>query len=421
MIIVKNSKNERLYITKNINQFLINTDDILQLTVTENGEYTPPYKKFYNNVSVNVNGNTFFDGNVDEEGLQKIGWNETDINEYADNTPHPSYINNDYIVSEENKQLYSIVNYNNVYMYKDSPNFVYCPKFETKNYENDYYTQLFYGSKYLRGVPKFDTSEFEYFNDFFYDCPNLTTAPEFNYNKAKTMEAMFSQCRSLQNAGNIVADYCQDMSFLFNNCTSLVYAPNIQTRELRDMNYMFNGCSTLRAVPKFETKNVRSMDSAFANCTMLKYVPKFDTGNVRTIHRLFYNCSNLEIVPELNTTNVTNVNSAFYNCSKLVSIPLLDFGNVTSISQFFGTNNNFTITDLGGFKNLKIDWNDNYGLADLQKLTYQSVINILNNLYDFRGNGDTTTTRTIKFSAKSKGLLSDEDIAIATNKGWIIS
>jgi hypothetical protein len=116
------------------------------------------------------------------------------------------------------------------------------------------------------------------------------------------------------------------------------------------------------------------------------------------------------------------MSNMFGSCPKLESIPLLECGNVTNINTFFGYSSNITtLTELGGFKNLKIDWKDGSGLAKLPNLSYQSILNVLNNLYDFRGNGDTTTTRTIKFHSNALAQMTDADKAIATNKGWVIS
>jgi hypothetical protein len=71
---------------------------------------------------------------------------------------------------------------------------------------------------------------------------------------------------------------------------------------------------------------------------------------------------------------------------------------------------------LGGFKNLKINWNS-YALDYAPNLTYQSLLNVINNLYDFSANGE-STTRNIKFSTNARNLLTADDIATATAKGW---
>ena len=155
--------------------------------------------------------------------------------------------------------------------------------------------------------------------------------------------------------------------------------------------------------------------------TSVTFGDKFDTSNVSYMSNMFYNCTSLTIIPLLDTSNVTDMSYMFNGCAKLESLPLLDCGNVTNINNFFGFSTITTLTELGGFKDLKIDWKDGNGLAKLPYLSYQSILNVLNNLFDFRNNGDASTTRTIKFHSNALAQMTDEDKAIATNKGWVIS
>lgn len=80
---------------------------------------------------------------------------------------------------------------------------------------------------------------------------------------------------------------------------------------------------------------------------------------------------------------------------------------------------NKTLTFHSGFPNCKYE-STSYYYDKLPNLTYQSIMSIINNLYDFRGNGDTTTTRTLKIHSNTMALLSDEDKALAINKGWVL-
>ena len=207
----------------------------------------------------------------------------------------------------------------------------------------------------------------------------------------------------------------------FNRHNKLIYCPKINTSNILNMRNMFYECYSLISVPELDTSNVTNMSYMFYSCYSLSTLFPMNTTRVIDMSCMFQNCYNLKNIPTIDTSNVENVEAVFQNCKSLQSIPLLDFGNVTNINYVFGYSNFTNLTDLGGFKNLKINWNDSYGLYGLPNLTYESVMNVINNLYDFRGNGDTTTTRTIQFNSKSKALLNDADIAIATNKGWVIS
>jgi surface protein len=108
----------------------------------------------------------------------------------------------------------------------------------------------------------------------------------------------------------------------------------------------------------------------------------------------------------------------FYGCNNLTTLPQLDVSKVTNMGQYFRVGGG-NLTDVGGWKNLKIDWNDNYGLVLCPKLTYQSCINILNGLYDFVGNGE-STTKTLKVNQNFLTTVGDE-ISIGVAKGWTIT
>ena len=103
----------------------------------------------------------------------------------------------------------------------------------------------------------------------------------------------------------------------------------------------------------------------------------------------------------------------FTSCSSLRSVPLLDCSNVTSVYNVFGYSDIKTLTDLGGFKNLKVNLN----IQKAPNLTVQSLMNVINNLYDFRANGS-TTTRTLQLGTTNLNKLTDEQKAVAVNKGW---
>lgn len=207
----------------------------------------------------------------------------------------------------------------------------------------------------------------------------------------------------------------------FKGDIQLVYCPNVDTSNVTDMEGMFQGCESLSFIPPLNSSNVTNMNTMFYDCYSLSEIPNLDTSNVTTMQSMFIRCHKLTTIPPLNTSNVTNMAGMFQWCKNLQSLPLLDCGNVIDIGQMFAYADMDLLTDLGGFKDLKIDWKDICGLTNCPSLTYESIINVLDNLYDFRGNGDESTTRTLKINSNTYALLSESDIAVATNKGWIIS
>lgn len=186
---------------------------------------------------------------------------------------------------------------------------------------------------------------------------------------------------------------------------------------------LYNGDTKLVYAPLIDTSNVTNMNQMFAGCSSLMYVPLFDTSKVTVMTNMFGGCSSLTTVPLFDTSKVTSMSNTFSGCTTLVSLPLLDFSKVTSVIYIFGFTDLTKLTDIEGFKNLgaqpSLSINSSYGFNKVPNMTYKSVMNIINNLYDRASAGYSVVT--LKLATKTLALLSEDDIAIATNKGWTIS
>lgn len=145
----------------------------------------------------------------------------------------------------------------------------------------------------------------------------------------------------------------------------------------------------------------------------------WDSNNTST-NNLYNSDFSLVYAPKIDTRNVTDCTEMFRYCAYLKMVPELDFSNVTKISYIFGHSTLNNLEYLGGFRNLKIDWIDDGGLKMCPYLRYEGVMNVINCLYDFRGNGDLETTKKIRMLSQHKSFLSDDEISIATSKGWVI-
>jgi surface protein len=207
-----------------------------------------------------------------------------------------------------------------------------------------------------------------------------------------------------------------NMKFAYSSFTSIPEWADF--KGVINMEDMFANCRQLTEIRMIDTSLVTNMLYMCNNCVSLVSVAPLDTRNVTNMYNMFASCGKLQTIPQLNTSNVTNMERMFYYCSNLTTLPQLDVSKVTNMSNYFrGGGGN--LTDVGGWKNLKIDWNDNYGLVLCPKLTYQSCINILNGLYDFVGNGE-STTKTLKVHSNFLTTVGDE-ISIGVAKGWTIT
>lgn len=228
--------------------------------------------------------------------------------------------------------------------------------------------------------------------------------------------------------------YCQGCDFIPSEFK--MYSPgtvykNLESRCLKIFPDLSNitSCSSMFAgskfltVPLFDTSNVTNMSSMFSNCPDLVAVPLFDTSKVTDMSNMFSNCNVLTTIPQFDTSNVTTM-SYMFQSPKLVRIPELDCGKLTNISYMFGFNTMNYLTDLGGFKDLGktsslSGTSNSYFLGACPYLTYESIMNVINNLYDRAAAGYSVLT--LKLHARGLALLSDDDKAIATNKGWTLS
>ena len=251
----------------------------------------------------------------------------------------------------------------------------------------------------------------------------LVYAPSVDTSIATNMNGMFSDCYSLTFVPLFDTSNVTNMGSMFSNCYTLKTVPLFDTSNVTNMGSMFNTCYTLKTVPLFDTSNVTTMTYMFYNCYELKTVPLFDTSNVTNMSYMFSYCRSLESIPSFNCVKNTTFYS-FITSSKLKSIGKLRCDSTTSVQYFVYFTTLSALTDLGGFENLGMQptlngTNDSYFLNAMPNLTKQSLLNVLNGLYDRASAGYSTLT--LKLHNNHKALLSDNELAIATNKGWIIS
>lgn len=168
------------------------------------------------------------------------------------------------------------------------------------------------------------------------------------------------------------------------------------------------------------TSNVTDMGAMFHSCPSLKTIPMLDTSNVIDMSGMFANCSSLETIPMLDTSNVKDMSWMFTDCSSLKTVPMLDTSNVTTVKNILSGCP--SLTNLGGFRNLGKSFPTTGVIYTLYLssplLTHESLMNVINNLYDIKSIG--IKTQTIDMGETNKAKLTAEEIAIATNKGWNI-
>lgn len=182
----------------------------------------------------------------------------------------------------------------------------------------------------------------------------------------------------------------------------------------------------IKTIPLIDTSNTTNMNSMFNDCIELRAIPQLNTSAVTNMNSMFYNCGYLTTIPQLDTSNVTSMDYMFYRCKNLISIPQLDLSKVTEVSQMFYSC--FALTTLGGFQNLGMAYSANISanysyytlvLSVCTKLTHDSLMNVINGLYDIKTKG--CNPQQLILGSVNLAKLTAEEIAIATNKGWTVS
>ena len=259
----------------------------------------------------------------------------------------------------------------------------------------------------------------------------LVIAPNIlNYEKDRILVnenwvtcGLFAFCSTLRYVPTFDTSRTTHMNNMFQACSSLSHAPYLDTSNVTTMDNMFYNCRGLIDVPLYNTSNVTNMGAMFDGCTFLESIPQLDTANVKDMNRMFYNCSKLRTIPQFDTSNVKDMNRMFYGCSELKSIPKLNADSLKVTAMMF--EGCHKLADFGGFENLKISITIDYVTGTrMTNLSKQSVLNVIDGLYDWATNPDNLsqsewdTTPTITGALRVN--LSNNEIAIATNKGWTL-
>ena len=235
---------------------------------------------------------------------------------------------------------------------------------------------------------------------------SLNELPQLDTSNVNRMDYMFSGCKNITTIPQLDTSNVFRMDYMFGSCTNLTTIPQLNTSNVANMDYMFYNCSNLTTIPQLDTSNVFRMSYMFGSCTNLTTIPQIDTSNVTIMDYTFYNCSNLTTMPQLNGEKLTDIVSAFNGCKSLEN-----FNGIINLGQEYSTTQSA---------------NSNYYkliLSDSTKLTEQSIINILNNLYDIATKGCNTQTVTLGATnlAKLTSTEGQQALASAQSKGWNIN
>ena len=343
----------------------------------------------------------------------------------------------------------------------------------------------FNGSISLIDIPQLDTSNFTSLSGMFNDCINLNVDREviFNAAKATSTKNMFyksgyikkvtftntsgvtnfrdmfyysrvNEVSGIDFTNREVPSSASGLPFSWSYVQTI---SNVKAPE--NAVYLFRDAKNLKNIYNLDTSNTTNFEEMFYECRRLKQIPEIDTSKGTEFSRMFYKCYNITSLPQLDTFNGTNFNSMFEDCQSLESIPQLDTSNGTNFSYIFsGCSELIKVSSLS-LKSLSTNISSTYftGYGTINKLRYallkdfgtgsnctsadftkwpkwgiedetiplsagarQSLVDtLITYSYDRATAGYSTCTVTL--SSNTKALLTQDEIAQITAKGYTLA
>lgn len=147
-----------------------------------------------------------------------------------------------------------------------------------------------------------------------------------------------------------------------------------------------------------------------------------DAPNLVSTNNQFNYCYTLEEVSLLNTTKLLSINYSFTNCKNLRKLSAIQCESLIGFAGVFNGNQP-ALEDFGGFINIGkgVPANSVFTLSinNAPKLTHQSLLNVLNGLYDLTALRRSQPLR-LQLGEANYNKLTEDEIKIATDKGWTV-
>ena len=394
----------------------ISPDKLKEISITSNGTYTPDEGYYYTKIDVNVP--------IPEPKLGSLIATQNDYwyiasSENLDgyeavnvSVPEPKLIdhtaiyveNGSYSLTPKNADGFSKVN-----VRVNVPN----PQLTVLNAtENGHYEAVdsgYYGYSAVEvnvPTPEFTTSEL------------VATENGIYRASQQGVDGFYAVMVDVSQTAKCVVP--NGMKFAF---SSAINPEDFDVSKVTNMNSMFYNCSiTSLDLTGWDTSNVTKTASMFNNCSSLASlnINNLNVGNVTDMYGMFTSCYKLTSLDlsGWDVSKVTDMGEMFYYCKILTSLNLSNWNmsNVTSMASMFKLCNELTDLNMNGAILPKINltnWLLDYN-STLTTTSLESVLNALQQLSE----GESYTC---SLGATNLAKLTDEQIAIATSKGWTLS
>lgn len=239
-----------------------------------------------------------------------------------------------------------------------------------------------------------------------------------------SLDRLFFASRNIINldVSNWDTSNVTSMIFTFESMTNLksVKCADWDVSNVTDFFAIFDDCNNLKTldVSKWNTSSATNMSYMFSgNRLETLDVSNFNTSKVTNMEFMFSDCWSLTHldISNFDTSNVLNLDSAFSGWSHVceeLNISGLNLERCVSIDGTF-LNSNFRVIRCVGLKLPNIDMR-NIGLNSSTELTVDSIVGLLNAL------PQSDKGYSFQIGSDNIAKLSDEQKAIATDKGWTL-
>ena len=261
------------------------------------------------------------------------------------------------------------------------------------------------------------------------DLSHLTSAIILSYRKDGNDQGLFQGCNKISSLAFNNLDISKNVTLrqMFSSCSSLqsLSIEGWDVSKVTSMNQIFYRCSSLKSlsIEGWDVSKVTDMCGMFSSCSSLQSlsIEGWDVSKVTSMEQMFSSCSSLQSlsIEGWDVSKVTSMNQIFYGCSSLKSLDLSGWNlesckNIDYLGQY-----NFIPKTLklgtGFFKCPATK-------ASLHFTTWTDASvkeSLVVNSYDRKANGLPDFTLTL--SKQTKAVLSEDDIAAMTAKGYIIA
>ena len=216
------------------------------------------------------------------------------------------------------------------------------------------------------------------------------------------------------------ADYLfSDKTNTSNANTNLIYVPKLEG--IKSAKYMFNNCTSLKELPPLDYSTIENAERIFGNCSSLQSVKELNFNNTTNANRAFERCGALNNINGIILGDFVSAEWLFNSCRQLESVVGIDVGGVYSADYFFWNCTSLSIIKVENIGKSYHMWDFSPCLlwGTTNEESRESVIyTLLTHSYDRAANG--LSVGTITLHANTKAILTEEEIAAITAKGYTI-